>query len=167
MRGSVLSYSRVTVILPAFNLWLRIVNVLSRPSCILISWIGAWSMYEYVFIALTNSEIRTVLCSISFNKTSDESLASNHDNTFGRESEGKLFLILSKCTVSNPAATRVWASFQLSATLCVSSQDMICSSLSLSVSGSRCEEDFEVYSLIRLHSKSAIYARCSGVIFSL
>src|SRR5712692_4630528 len=49
-------------------------------------------MYEYVFIALTNSEIRNVLCSISFNKTSDESLASNHDNTSGRESEGKLFL---------------------------------------------------------------------------
>jgi hypothetical protein len=31
---------------------------------------------------VVDSEIRNVLCSISFNKASDESLASNHDNTF-------------------------------------------------------------------------------------
>src|SRR5438128_1058223 len=110
--------------------------------------------------------LKYVLCSsISFNKTSDESLASNHNNTSGRESEGKLFLMVSKCTVSNPADTRVWASFQLSATPCVPSQEVICSSLSLSVSASRCKEDFEVYSLIRLCSNSAIYASCSGFIF--
>src|SRR6266852_3993081 len=100
-------------------------------------------MYEYVFIAFTNSEIRTVLCSISFNKTSDESLASNHDNTSGRESEGKLFLISYKCTVSNPPDIRVGASFELAGTACVSSQDVICSCLSRSVSASGCKEDFE------------------------
>src|SRR3712207_3873311 len=105
-----------------------------------------------------------MLCSISFNKTFDENLAFSHDNTSGREPEGRLFLRSSNCIESSPAATKVWASFQLSATPYVSSHDMICSSLSLSASGSTtCEGLFKVCSPVKLYSKLETYSSCFGV----
>ena len=41
----------------------------SMPSCTSISCHGASSMNEYDFTAPTNSEMRSVLCEIDFNKS--------------------------------------------------------------------------------------------------